>query len=193
MPWDFIEVPSLLNEQWLQSDAVMRQFIRHYETGEPIPPELLSRLRAVLKHDRIFSLSLNFLATAIVDMRLHLIADGREIDAEAVEAQVIRELNAPQAIDILLYVPHAFHTFTEQYSAGVYTYLWSDVIAADIGEAFHEAPGGLFDRGVAQRYFDEILSKGFREPTDEAFRKFRGRDPDPNALMRRFDIDAGEE
>lgn len=193
MPWDFIEVPSLLNEQWLQSDEVMDKFIRHHETGVAIPPELREKLRASLKNERVFSLTLNYLATAIVDMRLHLFADGREIDAEAVEAMVLEELGAPDAIDPILHVQHAFHTFTEQYSAGVYTYLWSDVIAADIGEAFHESRGGLYDRNVAKRYYREILAKGFREPTEIAFRNFRGRDPDPNALMRRFDLATGDD
>jgi peptidyl-dipeptidase Dcp len=188
VPWDFVEVPSLLNERWFMTDEVLSRFALHHETHEPMPAELLAKLRRSLMQDRVFSATQSFLGTAVVDMRLHLLADGREIDAEAVEAEVIAELDMPQAMDLILYVPHAFHTFSPQYAAGVYTYLWSDIIAADIADAFLEAPGGLYDRGVARRYRSQILDIGNTKPVEEAFRDFRGRDPDPNALMRRFDL-----
>ena len=186
VPWDFVEVPSLLNERWLMNRKVLKRFMHHYETGEPMPDELIDRVEQAAKHDRVFSATLNFLATAIVDMRLHLLADGRDIDAMAEEKQILEELKLPPAIDLTLYASHAYHTFTEEYAAGVYTYLWSDVIAADIAEAFLAAPGGLFDPEVAERYRSMILSVGNTVPPAEAFREFRGRDPDPDALMRRF-------
>jgi len=186
VPWDFVEVPSLLNERWLMNRKVLKRFMLHYETGEPMPDELIERVERAAKHDRVFSATLNFLATAIVDMRLHLLADGRDIDAMAEEKRILQELQLPPAIDLILYVPHAFHTFSGEYAAGVYTYLWSDVIAADIAEAFLAAPGGLFDPEVAERYRSMILSVGNTVPPAQAFREFRGRDPDPDALMRRF-------
>jgi len=187
VPWDFIEVPSLLNERWLLDRVVLKRFARHYETGEPMPDELIERVEAAAKHDRVFSATLNFLGTAIVDMQLHLMADGRQIDAISEEKRILEELQLPQAIDLVLYVQHAFHTFNQEYAAGVYTYLLSDVIAADIAEAFVAAPGGLYDPDMAKRYFDSILSVGNTVPADEAFRNLMGRDPDPGALMRRFE------
>ncbi|RPH97392.1 MAG: alpha/beta fold hydrolase [Lysobacterales bacterium] len=186
VPWDFIETPSLLNERWLLDRRVLKRFMRHHETGEPMPDDLIDRVERSLRHDRVFSATLNYLATAIVDMRLHLMADGREIDAMAEEQRILEELQLPPGVDLTLYVPHAFHTFSQQYAAGVYTYLWSDVIAADIAETFLAAPGGLYDRAVAGRYFSLVLSVGNTVPAAEAFRSFQGRDPDPGALTRRF-------
>lgn len=189
-PWDFIEVPSLLNERWLLNRTTLKRFARHYQTGEPMPDELIDRIERVAQYDRVFSANLNFLATAIVDMELHLRADGREIDAMTVEQEVLDELQLPQAIDLTLYVPHAFHTFTEQYAAGVYTYLWSDVIAADIAEVFLQTPDGFFDTEVGQKYFAAILQAANTVPATEAFHQFRGREEvDPGALMRRFGLD----
>ncbi len=188
LPWDFIEVPSLLNERWLMTDEVLSRFALHHETGEPMPVELRQRLRDSLQYDRVFSATQSFLGGAIVDMRLHLMADGSDIDAEAVEAAIIEEIGLPDAIDLILYVPHAFHTFSPQYAAGVYTYLWSDIIAADIAEAFLDSPGGFYDNETALRYRETILDIGNARSIDEAYREFRGRDPDPNALMRRFSL-----
>ena len=189
VPWDFIEVPSLLHERWMMTDAVIDQFLVHHETGEPMPRDLRQTLIDSLNYDRVFSATLNYLGGAIVDMRLHLLADGQVIDAEAVEAQVIKELNMPQAIDLILYAPHAFHTFSPQYAAGVYTYLWSDVLAANIAEKFQEAPGGFYDKPLAKRYRETLLDIGNTRPVDEAYREFLGGEPDPWALLRRFGIE----
>ncbi len=188
VPWDFIEVPSLLNERWLPDRQVLSRFARHHQTGVPMPAELVDKLERVLKHDRVFSVNLDYLATAQVDMRVHLKADGRTIDAVAEERRLLAELATPSAVAPLLGVAHAYHTFTEAYGAGVYTYLWSDAIAADIAEAFLAAPGGLYDRDTASRYRRTILDVGNTRPMQEAFREFRGRDPDPDALFRRFGL-----
>lgn len=192
LPWDFIEVPSLLNERWLLNRTVLKKFARHFETGETMPDDLIARIEAVNQHDRIFSANLNYLGTALVDMQLHLLADGRDIDAMAEEKRILEQLQLPQAVDLTLYAPHAFHTFgSSAYAAGVYTYLWSDVIAADIAEVFLASPGGLFDYAVAGRYYDQILQRANTVPAAKAFEEFRGRAPDPMALMRRFGLEAG--
>lgn len=188
VPWDFIEVPSLLNERWLLDKEVLAKFARHYRTGEAMPAELTAKVEQGIQHDRVFSVTLDYLATALVDMRLHLMADGREIDAVAAEKKIQAELGMPGAVAPTLAISHAHHTFSQEYAAGVYTYLWSDAIAADIAEAFLGAPGGLYDQGVAARYRRTILEAGNTRPMSEAFRDFRGRDPDPDALFRRFDL-----
>lgn len=188
VPWDFVEVPSLLNERWLLERQMLSRFARHYKTGEPMPGELIAKVETALQYDRVFSVTLDYLATAIVDMRLHQMADGRDIDAVKEEARILDEIGMPKAVVPLLRVPHAFHTFSESYAAGVYTYLWSDAIAADIAEAFLASPGGLYDPGVAGRYRRSILEGGNTRPISEAFRDFRGRDPHPDALFRRFNL-----
>jgi peptidyl-dipeptidase Dcp len=126
---------------------------------------------------------------ALVDMRMHLAADGSEVDPQQVESEVFAELGLPAAIDPIMRVTHFMHAFSgDAYAAATYAYLWSDVLAADAAEAFLQAPGGLYDAPTAERYRTAFLSVGNRVPTDEAYRAFRGRDPDPEALARRFHL-----
>lgn len=188
VPFDFIETPALLNERWLLDRGQLTKFARHWQTGEPMPADLIDRVERSLKHDRVFSLNLDYLLTSIVDLRIHRLADGRAIDPVAEETRIMAELGTPHAVTPLLRVSHALHTFTDLYGGAVYTYLWSDVLAADIAEAFLAAPGGLYDPAVARRYRRTILEAGNTRPMSEAFRDFRGRDPDPDALFRRFDV-----
>ena len=143
---------------------------------------------------RIFSVNLDFLAPAIVDIKAHLAATGAEVDATEIERQTLAELGMPAAWDQIMRVTHNMHCFSANYSdgyaAGLYSYLWADVMAADVASAFAESPGGLYDSATAARWRNTLLSVGHRVPADKAFRNFRGRDPDPLALLRRFDLDA---
>lgn len=186
--WDFVELPSLINEYWLRDRELLRRFARHHATGEPMPEDLLDRLDMSLKADRIFSVNLDYLGAAIVDLELHLLADGsgREIDATAVERKTLAELGMPPCWDLILQVTHSVHSFAGGYHAGLYAYLWSDVMAADVAEAWLAAPGGLYDQAFARAWRESILSVGHAVPADAAFRQLMGRDPDPSALMRRF-------
>ena len=188
--WDFIELPSLINERWLSERELLSRFASHHATGEPIPPAMLAALEASLAYDRIFSVNLEYLADAFIDMRMHLLADGsgRAIDAVAVEADTLAELSMPEGWDLIMRVPNFWHAWTDHYAAGLYVYLWADVMAADAAEAFAEAPGGWYDEDVATRWRETILSVGTSVPAEDAFRAFRGRDPDPEALMRRFGL-----
>lgn len=188
--WDLVELPSLLNEYWLRDRELLTRFARHHATGEPMPGALIDRLEAGLKYDRIFSVNLDYLGGAIVDLRLHLMADGgdREIDAVAVERETLAELGMPQAWDLILRVTNSSHSFAGGYDAGLYSYLWADLMAADAAEVFLQSPGGLYDADVARSWRDTILSVGHTVPAAESFRRFRGRDPDPGALMRRFGL-----
>ncbi len=188
--WDFVELPALLNERWLIERETLERFARHHATGAPWPPGLQDRLEAALRHDRVFSLNLDYLLPAIVDLRLHCLADGRStpIDAVRVERELAAELGMPQAWDQVMQVQQSVHSFAGAYAAGVYVYLWADVMAADVAEAFVESPGGLFDPDVAERWRRTVLQVGSTVPAGEAFREFRGRDPDPSALLRRFGL-----
>jgi peptidyl-dipeptidase Dcp len=188
--WDLVELPSLLNEYWLRDHELLARFARHHATGKPMPPGLIERLEAGLRHDRIFSVNLDYLGGAIVDMKLHLMADGsgREIDAVAVERETLAELGMPEAWDLILRVTSSFHSFVGGYDAGLYSYLWSDLMAADAAEAFLQSPGGLYDIDVARIWRDTVLTVGHTVEAAESFRRFLGRDPDPVALMRRFGL-----
>ena len=190
--WDLVELPSRLNEYWLRDRELLARFARHHATGEPMPPALIERLEAGLKYDRIFSVNLDYLGGAIVDMKLHLMADGsgREIDVVAVERETLTELGMPKAWDLILRVTNSFHSFVGGYDAGLYSYLWSDLMAADAAEAFLQSPGGLYDIDVARTWRDTVLTVGHTVEAAESFRRFRGRDPDPVALMRRFGLAA---
>ena len=153
---------------------------------------MLDRLEAALRYDRIFSVNLDYLAPAIVDLRLHLLADGREdreIDAVRVEQETLAELGMPEAWDLIMRVTSSFHSFIGAYGAGVYVYLWADLMAADVAEAFERSPGGLYDADTAQRWRQDILTVGNGVPAGDAFRRFRGRDPEEGPLLRRFGLE----
>lgn len=188
--WDFVELPALINERWLRDRELLARFARHHVTGEPIAPALIDRIEQGLKYDRIFSLNPDFLLPAIVDMRLHLLADGsgQPIDPVQVEADTLAELGMPEAWDLIMRVTHNFHCFIGAYAAGLYSYLWADVMAADAVQAFERAPGGLYDVATAKAWIDKVLSVGHRVAADHAFRDFAGHDPDPTPLHRRFGL-----
>jgi len=187
--WDMIEAPSLLNEHWLYDSTLLRKHMRHFETGEPIPDTLIDGIEAATKYDRVFSVGLEYLSSAIVDMRAHMAADGSDIDVLAIERDAHVEFEMPPAVQPVMHPPQAFHLFAgEAYAAGLYSYLWADVMVADILEAFHQAPGGLHDDKMAQRWRESFLSVGNGVSGDAAFRALRGRNPDPMALLRRFDL-----
>jgi peptidyl-dipeptidase Dcp len=189
--WDFVELPALLNERWLRDPELLQRFARHHITGEPISPALIERIEQGLRYDRIFSLNPDFLLPAIVDMRLHLLADGsgQPIDPVAVENQTLAALGLPAAWDVIMRVTHNFHLFEGgHYAAGLYSYLWSDVMAADAAACFERSPGGIYDAATAQSWIAKVLSVGHRVPAAEAFRDFAGHAPDPTPLHQRFGL-----
>jgi peptidyl-dipeptidase Dcp len=193
--WDFVELPALINERWLRDRELLARFAHHHVTGEPIAPALVDRIEQGLQYDRIFSLNPDFLLPALVDMRLHLLANGsgQPIDPVQVENDTLAELGMPEAWDLIMRVTHNFHVFIGAYAAGLYSYLWADVMAADAAEAFERSPGGLYDADTARRWIDDILSVGHRVPADQAFRRFAGHDPNPSALQRRFGLQPAAE
>lgn len=184
--WDIVELPAQLNERWLYDRELLRKYARHYETGEPMPDDMIEAIEAAARFERVFSVSVEYLMPAIVDMRLYLAADGGEVDPLAIERAAYAELGMPEAVDAIFRLPHQYHSFTDVYAAGIYVYLWADVMVADVLAAFLESPGGLYDPDVSSRWRDHILSVGHGVPGELAFRQFRGRDPDQTALLRRF-------
>jgi peptidyl-dipeptidase Dcp len=146
-PRDFVEFPSQVYEQWLMTPEVLDRFARHHKTKEPIPPALMKRLEELQTFNQGYA-TVEYLAAAILDMDLHLIPDG-DVDPAAFEREGLKRIGMPREIALRHRLPHFNHLFTsDAYSAGYYSYLWSDVMAADAWQAFVEA-GSPWDPKVA--------------------------------------------
>jgi len=188
--WDFVELPALINERWLLDPELLARFARHHLTDAPMPLDLLARIKQGLQYDRIFSLNPDFLLPAIVDLRLHLMADGsgNSIDVVQVEKDTVAEFGMPDAWDQIMRVTHNFHIFIGAYAAGLYSYLWADVMAADAVQTFEQSSGGIYDEQTSKAWIDKILSVGHSVPAHDAFRDFAGHDPELAPLHRRFGL-----
>jgi peptidyl-dipeptidase Dcp len=186
---DFVEFPSQLNEHWLPTKPVLEKFAVHYQTGKPIPAEMVAKIEKAKTFNQGFA-TVEYLSAAIYDMKIHLAAKwgsggALAIDPEAFEKTTMAEIGMPAEI-VMRHRPTQFgHIFSgDGYSAGYYDYLWADTLTADAAEAFAEAPGGFYDKAVAKRLHDDIMSVGNTIDAGEAFRRFRGRDVKIGALMR---------
>jgi len=182
-PRDFVEYPSQVNERWLLTREVLDKFARHHKTGEPMPQALVDRIQESEKFNQGYE-TVEYLAAAILDMDLHTRPDG-EVDPAAFEREGLARIGMPREIALRHRLPQFDHLFgSDAYSAGYYSYLWSDVMAADTWQAFVEA-GGAWDRAVADRMRKYILSNGNTIDRAEAYRLFRGRDPEVKALLEK--------
>jgi peptidyl-dipeptidase Dcp len=180
---DFVEYPSQVNEYWLATPEILGKFAIHHRTNKPIPAELVAKLEKA-KHAGQGFATVEYLLSAIYDLRIHTAPIGRGIDPTELEARIRKELGAPAEIALRHRPTHFGHIFADDgYSAGYYSYLWADTLTADTAEAFVQA-GGFYDKATAQRLHDHVLSTGNSIAPDEAFRRFRGRDVDTEAVMR---------
>ncbi|HVT43759.1 MAG TPA: M3 family metallopeptidase [Thermoanaerobaculia bacterium] len=180
---DYVEFPSQLLEHWLSTPEVLRRFALHHETRQPIPQSLVDRIERATTFNEGFRTT-EYLASALIDMKLHLAGD-REIDPRTFEQETLTALGMPREIVMRHRTPHFLHVFAgDSYSAGYYSYLWSDVLTADAWEAFLEG-SGAYDRAVAERLRRHIFSVGNTIDPAIGYRAFRGRDPQIDALMRK--------
>ncbi len=180
---DYVEFPSQLMEHWLSTPEVLNKFAVHYQTGKPIPQELVDKIKRSATFNQGF-ITVEYLAAALLDMKLHLAGD-RKIDPRVFEKEALDELGMPHEIVLRHRLPQFMHVFSsDSYSAGYYSYLWADVITADAFGAFTEA-GGPYDKKVAERLRKNIFSVGNTIDPAEAYRNFRGRDPRVEALMKK--------
>jgi len=177
---DFVEFPSQFNENYLSTPEVLKFFVN--AKGEPIPAALLARIQKAEKFNQGF-LTAEAQASAIVDMKMHL-AGETKIDAKEFEKTTLAEIGMPKQMVMRHRIPAFGHVFSgEGYAAGYYGYIWAEVLEHDAFEAFKEA-GGAYDKTVAKRLQQTVLSVGNTVDPAEAFRNFRGRDPQPDALLR---------
>lgn len=180
---DYTEFQSQLLERWLSTDAVINEYLVHHETGEPIPADLIAKIKKAATFNQGFATT-EYLASALVDMRYHT-TDPEGIDPDAFEREVLAELDMPEEIVMRHRSPHFGHIFSgEGYSAGYYGYMWADVLTSDASEAFTESPGGFYDKEVSQKLVDHLFAPRNSVDPAEAYRAFRGRDADISALMR---------
>lgn len=180
---DYVEFPSQLLEHWLSTPEVLQKFALHYETGKPIPQSLVDKIENAATFNQGFG-TVEYLASALIDMKLHLAGD-QKIDADKFERETLEKLGMPREIVMRHRTPQFGHVFSSDgYSAGYYSYLWSDTITADAFEAFTEK-GGPYDKAVAERMIKNIFSVGNTIDPAEGYRNFRGRDPKIEALMKK--------
>ncbi|WP_347302962.1 M3 family metallopeptidase [Croceibacterium sp. TMG7-5b_MA50] len=181
-PRDFVEYPSQVNEHWLLTREVLDRFALHYQTGEKMPQALLDKVTAAATFNQGFA-TVEYLASAIVDMKLHT-QDQPVTDPDAFEAAALAEIGMPREIVMRHRLPQFNHLFSsDAYSAGYYSYLWSETMDADTWAAFEEA-GSYWDKETADRFARVLLSTGNETDRAEAYRNFRGRDPDVTALLK---------
>ena len=179
---DFVELPSQLYEHWLLQPEVLRRFARHYRTGRPISPSLVKRLQAARNFNQGFQ-TVEYLASAIVDLDLHVLRDAKGLDVDWFEQQTLTRIGMPDEIVMRHRIPH-FQHIIGGYAAGYYSYLWSEVMDADAFEAFEET-GDVFDGKTARRLYETIYSAGGRRDPAEAYKAFRGRPPTTKALREK--------
>jgi len=181
---DFVEFPSQVMEYWFPTKEVLSRFALHYKTGKPIPQELVDKVLEAKNFNQGFA-TVEYLASALYDMKIHTLdIAGKDIDPVEFEKATLEEIGCPKEV-VLRHRPTAFgHIFSgDGYSAGYYVYIWADTMTADVFEGFIEK-GGLYNKDACKLLEDSIMSVGNSIPPDEAFRRFRGRDVDTNALMR---------
>jgi len=180
--WDFVELPSQFLENWTLEKEALDLFARHYQTGEPIPKELTDKIKRAAKFQAGYQ-NLRQLSFSILDLAWHSDAGLAVDDLEAFETKVTESTTLLPRVPGCNFSTSFLHIFAGGYSAGYYSYKWAEVLDADAFEMFKEK--GLFDQDSARRFREFILSKGGTEHPMELYKKFRGREPDPDALLRR--------
>ncbi|WDI31404.1 M3 family metallopeptidase [Hyphococcus flavus] len=180
---DYTEFQSQFLEYHLWTDEVIDNYLIHAETGEPIPAELVAKIKAASNFNEGFDTT-EYLASALMDMRYHMI-DPEGLDVDTFERETLAELGMPDEIVMRHRSPHFGHIFSgESYAARYYGYMWADVLTADTAEMFAEAPGGFYNKELNKRLVEYIFApRNAMDPT-EAYREFRGRDAQVEALMR---------
>lgn len=201
VPRDFVELPSQFNENFIDEKEFLDTFAQHYETGAPIPQELVDRMKRASNYHAAYA-CVRQLSFGYLDMAWHTLSEPFVVnDCQTVEQAVLDfGNNAMEQVRVLPNVPNthmqtAFtHIFSGGYAAGYYSYKWSELLDADAFAVFKEAAkkqgGTIFDKKSAELFRKNILEKGGTEPVQELYRRFRGGEPTINALMERDGIKA---
>ncbi len=180
---DFVELPSQLFEHWLGTKEILTRFARHCKTGAAMPDALVQKIKAARTFNQGFE-TVAFLGSAIVDMDLHGLENADDFEPGAFEATTLARIGMPKEIGMRHRSTHFQHIFSGGYSAGYYSYLWSEVLDADAFAAFEET-GDVFDEATAGKLKRFIYSAGGMRKEDEAYLAFRGRLPTVDGLLKK--------
>ncbi len=181
---DFVELPSQLYEHWFMTPEVMGRYCVHAVTGDPMPRALMDKVKAAQTFNQGFG-TIEYTSSALIDMAFHELEEPVDIDPAAFQAAELKRIGMPAQIGMRHKTPHFTHVFSgDGYSAGYYSYLWSEVMDADAFDAFREA-GDVFDKATADRLKRFIYSAGNSRDPAELYTAFRGRMPTPRALLEK--------
>jgi peptidyl-dipeptidase Dcp len=181
---DWVELPSQLFEHWFEQPDILRKFARHFRTGAPMPDDLMRRLIAARNFDKGCA-TVEYIASAMVDLDLHLLESAGNFDVSTFERDTLARIGMPDEIAMRHRPPHFGHVFSGGYYASAYySYMWSEVLDADAFAAFAET-GDIFNREVAQKLYRHVLSAGGSRDPAERYVAFRGRLPSAEALLRK--------
>ena len=183
VPRDFVELPSQLMENWCYAPEVMKTYAFHYQTGEVIPDSLISKINAASKFNQGF-VETELLSASILDMDYHMLTQVDTIDVNRFEAESLERMGMIPEIIVRYRSTFYNHIFTTGYEAGYYSYTWSAVLDSDAFHAFVET-GDLFNKDVAARMREEILSKGNTADAAVLYQNFRGKPADPKYLLEK--------
>ena len=178
---DFVELPSQIMEHWAIEPEVMKLYARHYQTGEVIPDELIAKMQAASSFNSGFE-TVELVAAALLDMEYHMISDYSNFEANAFEKAVADKIGLIPEITFRYRSTYFNHVFNGGYAVGYYSYLWAEVLDADGFETFKE--NGIFDETTGRSFRQNILEMGGSEEPMTLYRRFRGAEPNPEALLR---------
>src|SRR5437763_1428125 len=181
---DWVELPSQLYEHWLERPEILERFAVHYRSGEPMPADLLRRMLAARTFNQGFA-TVEYVASALVDLDVHLESATENFDVTAYEKAALERIGMPAEIVMRHRPPHFAHVFSGGgYASAYYSYMWSEVLDADAFAAFEET-GDIFDKVTAKALHDHVYSAGGSRDPAELYKAFRGRLPTPEALLKR--------
>ena len=181
-PRDFVEFPSQVMENWMREPEVLRMFANHYETGEPIPQDVIDKINASATFNQGF-LTVEYMAAAYLDMAYHILDSVEEVEPRGFEDNAMADIELIEEIIPRYRSGYFQHIFSSGYSAGYYSYIWSEILDADTYMAFQETD--ILDKATAARFREEILSKGGTRPGMELYMNFRGRQPEIGPLLEK--------
>ena len=187
---DFVEVPSQFNENYVYERQFLDSFARHYQTGEPVPQELIDRLLTSSQYGAAYA-CVRQLGFGYIDMAWHNISEPYEGDDFKFEYEAVKDVQAFEPVDGCIMSPQFTHIFSGGYAAGYYGYKWAEMIECDAFSKFQE--DGIFNRQTARSWVDNVLSRGGTEAPMTLYKRFRGREPHIDAMMRRDGITGTEQ
>jgi len=182
VPRDFVELPSQIMEHWALDPQVLKSYAKHWQTGEPIPDDLIRKIKEAERFNQGFA-TVEYLAASFLDMEWHVLGEAKGLDATRFEDAALGKIGLMPEIVTRYRSPYFQHIFAGGYSAGYYSYIWSEVLDTDAFQAFKEK--GIFDPGTARAFRTNILEKGGTEDAMEMFKRFRGREPSVEPLLEK--------